>query len=221
MRASGTGRPHVLLTGFGPFPGVPVNATMRLVPMLAAHAPRAFPGVVFSTLLLDTEWERAPARALAMVAEAAPDLVLHFGVSGRARGFEIETRARNACQLSADAAGLYPPGLQLAPEAGPMLRATLPVHHIVGRLRALRIPAYASRDAGTYLCNALLWRTLEATRVRPSPPRIGFVHVPVSLEPPGLPSRGRTGACPLTWEQARRGGLEIIAAGLGQARMRQ
>lgn len=220
MSAERTGRPHVLLTGFGPFPGVPVNATMRLVPMLAEAGPRALPGIVFSTLLLATEWEHAPARALAAVRAAAPDLVVHFGVSGRARGFEIETRARNACQPSADAAGFYPAAPLLAPEADATQRATLPVHHIVGRLRALRIPAYASRDAGTYLCNALLWRSLEAAREAPSPPRIGFVHIPASLERPGAPARGRAGACPLSWEQARHGGLEIIAAALGRPRAR-
>jgi pyroglutamyl-peptidase len=221
MTARRTGRAHVLLTGFGPFPGVPVNATMRLVPMLAEAAPRAFPGVEFSTLLLATEWETAPARARHVLQETRPDLVLHFGVSGRARGFEIETRARNDCQLSADAAGFYPAGPRLAPEADAVLRATLPVHHIVGRLRALRIPAYASRDAGAYLCNALLWRSLEADREAARATRIGFVHIPASLGAGAAPLRGRSsGACPLTWEQARTGGLEIIAAGLGQARVR-
>lgn len=220
MTVAGTGRAHVLLTGFGPFPGVPVNATMHLVPMLADVAPRAFPGVQFSTLVLATEWETAPARMRTVLSDLAPDLVLHFGVSGRARGFEIETRARNACQFSADAAGLYPAGPHLAPEADTVLRATLPVHHIVGRLRSLRIPAYASRDAGAYLCNALLWRSLETARDTATPPRIGFVHIPARLGSGGTPLQGRTGACPLSWEQARLGGLEIIAAGLGRTRVR-
>lgn len=217
MTSRRTGRAHVLLTGFGPFPGVPVNATMRLVPMLADAARRAFPDVVLSTEVLATEWHEAPARALAHLSGTAPDLVLHFGVSSRARGFEIETRARNACQYSADAAGAFPSSGYLTAEAAGELRATLPVRHIVNRLRAHRIPAFASRDAGAYLCNAVLWRSLEAMRHAPSPPRIGFVHLPAALERPGQPMRGRTGACPLTWTQALRGSLEIIAAGLGRA----
>ncbi len=129
-------------------------------------------------------------------------------------------RARNACQCSADAAGIYPVHPQLAPSGGPELRATLPVHHIVDRLRTLRIPAYASRDAGAYLCNAVLWRSLEAAREASAPPRVGFIHIPASLGSGGAPVRGRTGACPLTWEQARIGGLEIIAAALGRMRVR-
>ena len=222
MIAAGGARTHVLLTGFGSFPRVPVNATMRLVPMLAEAAPHAFPGVVFSTLLLATEWETAPARARAALEKAAPDLVLHFGVSSRARGFEIETQARNACQGERDAAVRYPASPKLDPEADAeaVLRATLPVHHIVRRLRARRIPAFASRDDGGYLCNTVLWRSLEAVRGQDMPPRVGFIHIPACLGAGGVTSQLRRGACPLSWAQALDGGLEIIAASLGRAPVR-
>ncbi|MDX2202764.1 MAG: pyroglutamyl-peptidase I [Hyphomicrobiaceae bacterium] len=212
-----SGRPRVLLTGFGPFPGVPVNATMRLVPMLAAAVPAHFPDLACEHLLLATEWDSAPA----CVAEAfqapgrAPDLVLHFGVSSRARGFEIETRARNACQASADAAGFLPPARHLNEAGQAYLPATLPVAHVVSRLRAQGIPAFASRDAGAYLCNAVLYRSLQA-QPRLGIARLGFVHIPASLARPGAANRGRSGACPLTWPQALAGGLEIIAASLGR-----
>ena len=46
----------MLLTAFGPFPGVPVNATMRLVPELAERAALAFPDARFVTEMLATEW---------------------------------------------------------------------------------------------------------------------------------------------------------------------
>ncbi len=217
VRNATSSRTRVLLTGFGPFPGVPVNATMRLVPMLAEAIPNVFPDLACEHLLLATEWETAPMRvAEAHRASGAPDLVLHFGVSSRARGFEIETRARNACQMSADAAGALPFNLELAPDSGlAFLPSTLPVGHIVARLRARRIPAFASRDAGAYLCNAVLWRSLETQRSN-GIGRLGFVHIPASLAKPGAANRGRSGACPLTWDQALAGGLEIIAASLGR-----
>ena len=31
--------------------------------------------------------------------------------------------------------------------------------------------------------------------------RVGFVHIPATLARPGGPNRGRTGACPLTWDR--------------------
>ena len=98
----------VLLTAFGPFPGVPVNATMRLVPELAERAALAFPDVRFVAEMLATEWLGAPRHLAAVVAEVKPDLILHFGVSSRARGFEIEQRAHNACRSMPDAAGVLP-----------------------------------------------------------------------------------------------------------------
>jgi pyroglutamyl-peptidase len=47
-------------------------------------------------------------------------------------------------------------------------------------LRAARMsgaPAALSQDAGRYVCNALFWRALEASR-RGGPMLIAFVHVP-------------------------------------------
>lgn len=211
-----TARTQVLLTGFGPFPGVPVNATMRLVPLLADAAKDAFPGVRIDAMLLATDWHDAPRRLHAAYADGRPDLVVHFGVSSRARGFEIECRARNACQASPDAAGALPPGPHVMPEAQEFAPATLPVRHVVQRLRHRQIPAFASWDAGAYLCNSVLYHSLMAHRADPAV-RVGFVHLPATLVKPGGPNRGRSGACPLTWAQALAGGLEIIAASLGRA----
>lgn len=207
-------RTSVLITGFGPFPGVPINATMRLVPTLAADAARAFAGVRIATAILTTEWAAAPRALDGLLAEVRPDLVLHFGVSSRARGFEVEQRAANACMQSPDAAGLLPPGERLRADGAEHLQVSLPVPHIVARLRARGIPAFISRDAGGYLCNATLYHSLGCAREAPGR-RVGFVHIPATLGRPGAANRGRVGACRLSWEQAQAGGLEILAACLG------
>ena len=60
--AGAQARTTVLITGFGPFPGVPVNATMRLLPELALAAPRLFPDVRFAVEVLPTEWAAGPRR---------------------------------------------------------------------------------------------------------------------------------------------------------------
>lgn len=213
-------RTRLLLTAFGPFPGVPVNATMRLVPALEESVARHFPDLRCETLMLATEWLSAPER-VAQARQGEPfDLVLHFGVSSRARGFEVETRARNACQLAPDAAGALPPAPEIEAGAPARLPVSLPVRHIVSRLRARGIPAFASRDAGAYLCNAVLFHSL-AVQPQSSSARTGFIHIPATLARPGGANRGRSGACPLTWDQALDGGLEIIAASLGRPSRRQ
>jgi pyroglutamyl-peptidase len=219
-------RTAVLVTGFGPFPGVPVNATMRLLPELTFAAERCFPDVRLTARILPTEWAAAPQLLQQVLAQVEPDLAVHFGVSSRARGFEIERRAQNVCATQPDAAGVLPAAAQLGDGGAEHLAASLPVQHIVTRLRRRGIPAFASRDAGAYLCNATLYHSLACSRKTPGR-RVGFVHIPASLARPGGPTRGRTAGCPLTWEQALDGALEILAVclarplcGLGQAKRR-
>ena len=84
-RASGQARTTVLVTGFGPFPGVPVNATMLLLPALSLPATKLFPDVHFVLEVLPTEWSAGPRRLERLLAETTPDLALHFGVSSRAK----------------------------------------------------------------------------------------------------------------------------------------
>jgi pyroglutamyl-peptidase len=211
------GRTVVLLTGFGPFPSVPVNATMTLVPRLAGAAKLLFPGIHFVYAILPTEWEAAPAHIDKLAARLKPDLVIHFGVSRRARGFEIERRGRNLRALSADACGAIPNDTCITTR-GPELRPSrLPVAEIVERLRQRRIPAFQSWNAGTYLCNATLFHALAVRPLRQVP--TGFVHIPAELTPPGLAAYAGTRTSPgspLNWAQAEAGGFEIIATCLDQ-----
>jgi pyroglutamyl-peptidase len=169
--------------------------------------------------VLPTEWSAGPRRLERVLAETTPDLALHFGVSSRARGFEIEQRARNACAATLDASGALPTGAAIRDGGIEHLPASLPVRHIVARLRQRGIPAFASRDAGTYLCNAALYHSLVCAKDKEAAGRrVGFVHIPATLARPGGPNRGRTGACPLTWDEALDGALEIVAACLGRTR---
>ena len=212
-------RPVILLTGFGPFPGVPANATTILVPRIADAARRAFAGSAIVARILPTEWSAGLDLCGDLYRSLRPELVVHFGVSGRATGFEIETRGRNRCNPSQDAAGLLPPLDRLSPIGPEFLPSPLPAAHIVARLRRQGIPAMVSRDAGGYLCNALLYRGLDATRRAPEAPaqtRVGFVHLPSSLVNERNPGRGPLPSCRLRWDDVIAGGLEIIAACLGR-----
>src|SRR5262245_7403050 len=98
-------RRSILLTGFGPFPGVPQNATSVLVPRLAEAARAELPGLDVAWDILATEWLAGTERLVAVLDERQPALALHFGVSERAQGFVIERQARNVCAPMADACG--------------------------------------------------------------------------------------------------------------------
>lgn len=210
------GRTVVLLTAFGPFPSQPVNASMSLVGDLAGVAKRAFPDVTFVPEVLATEWHTAPRRVSELVDAHEPDIALHFGVSSRARGFEIEARGRNACGDVEDAAGAKPLSPWLSPDGPDWLSTNLPATAIVSRLRRRGIPAFVSWDAGSYLCNALLYHALVLARHKPALRRNGFIHVPHDLPAPNRRMSSRPRSSPMTFEQALDGGVEIIATCLGR-----
>lgn len=200
-------KPSILITGFGPFPGVATNASGLLVPKLARAARKRFADCEFHTAILPTQWQRGTARARAAFVRSDADISIHFGVSSRADGFVIERRGVNACLQTSDSAGALPQGLLLDP-VGPARRpATLPVQAIVSRLKARGLPVVSSDDAGGYLCNAVLYQSLGLAAARPRA-IAGFVHLPAYLADP---DQAAIVPQSLTFAQALSGSLEIIA----------
>ena len=215
-------RSTVLLTGFGPFPSVPANATSLLVPRIADAARVAYPGIAFEVRTLPTEWAAGLAHLDDLYDSLAPTVALHFGVSSRARGFEVEARGINRCAFVPDAAGFFPDTPTLSEDGADHLASTVPVSAIVARLRNRGLPAFVSRDAGAYLCNAALYSALDKARRNARDDRIGFVHIPSSLVVDDRrPQFGPHPRCPLTWRQTIDGGVEIIGATLGREAVRR
>ena len=150
---------RILVTGFGPFPGVPVNPTTRLVEALAAEG---LPGV--TTRLMPTTWQVCSA-----IAEEAPrfDGVVMFGVAASAHRIRYE-------RVSLPTAGRNPDATGKLPDVAPRHHASrLPVAHLAAAARAAGFPVVLSHSAGTYICNASYAAALSAN------PRTLFVHVPL------------------------------------------
>jgi len=165
---------RVLVTGFGPFPGMPCNASALLMGALARSA--AVPGIRYFTEIVPTVWADARAAMRGAAGRVKPHAILHFGVSKRCTGFEIETRAVNMSGPKADRAGVVRPGKALQLSGKPVLRATLPPFGLLRALRLEGFPAQISGNAGRYLCNALFyWSLADAGE---SGPLVSFIHMP-------------------------------------------
>jgi pyroglutamyl-peptidase len=170
--------PCILITGFGPFPGAPVNPTMPLVQKLAALRRPAFADVTRIAHIFDVTYATVDRELPELIARHRPDALLCFGLAARTPYIRIETRARNAVSMlwpDADGTpvrrGFITPGAD-AQMFGP---------HTTRLLQAARLTGAdvrASRDAGRYLCNYLSWRAIEATRAEGGPTLASFVHVP-------------------------------------------
>lgn len=209
-------RDTILLTGFGPFPGVVENASERFVPKLAHLAARRFSAHRVVARILPTEWERAPSRLQTLYERERPKLVLHFGVSERALGYIIETVARNARKDAEDAAGARPRD-EVVVRGGPeSIQARVPAVDIRERLTAIKVPAVTSEDAGEYLCNAILYKSLIFAEQIEQPDAVGFMHIPRIIEPALLKSQTNPLEMRFDWGTALLGGLEIIRTCLGR-----
>jgi len=184
-RQTSPSRPvRILLTGFGPFPGMPRNPSEALVRRLAATGALRRTPARIDTLVLDTVWRRLDVLAT-RIEGLRPDVILMVGVQSRDNRVRLERVARrHATRTTPDHAGEGPP-CALASD-GPMhLRSRLPVPALVAALSGHGMPVRISDDAGAYLCNAGL-RTALARRVAGKPPgRAVFVHIP-----PPRPARG-------------------------------
>lgn len=171
-------RPKVLLTGFGPFPGVRKNVSGPLVRWLAFKARTAIPHVRFVAAVLPTEWLSAPRMLAGLYDQHDPVLALHFGVASGMRGFRIETEARNFCRMSPDAVGALP-ALTLISEAdSEALPVTIDAKAAAQNLGEKGYHATLSSDAGGYLCNAVLYHSLAEAGRRGGRCKVAFVHVP-------------------------------------------
>ena len=170
---------RILITGFGPFPGAPFNPTMPLVTRLTALRRPAFDNVEFSSHIFHVTYATVDRELPELIASLRPDAMLSFGLADRTPFMRIETRARNAVTTTfpdadrnrarkgsiVDGADAMPFG----PHTAKLLRAA----------RATGVDARASRDAGSYLCNYLSWRSIEAVRRVNGPRLAAFVHIPL------------------------------------------
>ncbi len=205
VRAGGS-RIRLAITGFGPFPGVPFNASQRLVEELSQGVVRVAPAPLVTTTVLQTDWTQALAELRHLVRSMRPHLLVHFGVSSRAAGFVIETRAFNQTSLRADCSGAQAAARCVRPSAGGARTATLPAGRLIGRLRLDGIPARLSTDAGRYLCNAVLFESLVQAEAAAHTPLVGFIHIP-PLPPPESRAHLPNG---FGWDQLRRGSTIIL-----------
>lgn len=183
-------RPRILLTGFEPFGGDPVNPSALVCQALhgqhVAHAEVhavALPCVFGQAL-------RALEDALT---STSPVLVLALGLAAGRGEISVERVALNIDDARIpDNAGAQPvdePVIQGGPAAW---FSTLPVKAIVAALREAGLPAGVSQTAGTFVCNHVFYglqHRLAGTGVRS-----GFIHVPLldtqAAAHPGLPTLG-------------------------------
>jgi pyroglutamyl-peptidase len=182
---------RILITGFGPFPGAPHNPTMPLVARLTRLRRPAFSKVDLSGHIFPVIYAAVDRELPQLLVKHRPHALLMFGLASRTPHLRIETRARNAITMlwpDADHTSVRKGSIaggadakMFGPHTAKLLRAAL----------GAGIDARASRDAGSYLCNYLSWRAIEAVVAVDGPRLAAFVHVP-PLQRDGASRRNST-----------------------------
>jgi len=171
-------RLRILVTGFGPFPGAPYNPTQPLVARLTRLRRPALDDVELSSHIFPVTYTAVDRELPLALAKHKPHALLMFGLAGRTGYLRIETRARNAVTM------LWPDAAQTRSRKGSIANGADAQRfgpHTAKLLRAATatgIDARASRDAGSYLCNYLSWRAIEAIDAGNGPRLAAFIHIP-------------------------------------------
>lgn len=168
----------LLVTGFGPFPGVAQNSSAWLVESLAATTASSRLGCTLHAEVLPTEWAEVSSLGPALLNRHEPRLILHLGLSKRAREFRIERFAHNRVETKEDARGALPGARTILALGRDRLSTKLPTQSLTRHLMEHGLPAIASRSAGAYLCNFLYYSSLEWAERQERPCDVSFVHIP-------------------------------------------
>ncbi len=102
---------------------------------------------------------------------SAYDTLLHLGLAGNADRFRFETTARNSIGKTPDALGEIHGPTKIDPFGLPQVASTLwkdPACFVETER------SHPSTDAGDYLCNYLLYKSIIAHPGK----RVGFLHIP-------------------------------------------
>ena len=178
----------ILMTGFDPFGNEPVNPAWEAVKLVKAPE-----GMDLVKLEIPTVFGVSGDLVEEAILKDLPDAVLCIGQAGGRSAVTVERAAINIMDAGIpDNRGFQPADLPVVEGGENAYFATVPVKEIIASVNAAHIPCQISNSAGTFVCNALLYRVLHFLKVGNLPVKAGFIHVPFlpgqAEKHPGSPS---------------------------------
>ncbi len=166
--------PVILLSGYGPFAGVPEN------PSWAAVAPlheQIIGGYDVRTIELTVTWDNAWAAFELEYEHFKPAIAIGAGVAMGELVIRLEALAQNYAQ-GQDVDGINKN--EPIDPTGDDWDSGLPLADLRDLLQNEGYPVAISNNAGTYLCNYLFYNLMRHVALEPAAARVlaGFVHVP-------------------------------------------
>lgn len=180
----------ILMTGFDPFGGEKLNPAFEAVKLL----PDVIEGAEIIKQEIPTVFTKCGVVLKAAIEEHQPDVILCVGQAGGRSSISVEKVAINLAEARIpDNEKQQPRGMALEADGATAYFSSLPIKAIVKAVRAQGIPSNISYTAGTFVCNAIMYRLLYMIERDYRNLRGGFIHVPfdtaqVTEKPEGTPS---------------------------------
>lgn len=166
----------LLLTGFEPFGDFKVNPTEKIVRTLDEEAKKN------SIRNLDVYILPVTERASEIVNSLLTknyDYVVHIGLHGLIDDFAIEKVGINIDDYRIpDNSGVTKQDKPIDPTGKNAYFVKLPVRKIEEALKNKNVKCHLSYSAGTYLCNHLLYTSLNYIEKNKFSTKVGFIHIP-------------------------------------------
>lgn len=167
----------LLITGFPPFPGCSDNPSQQIVDAVCDGRVQV-PGGEIRGELLPVEYRGVETAYLKRIGDFQPDGVLAFGVGRQESLLRLETRGINWDDaVTADNAGEIRTGTKIIPDGPDELHSGLNLVPLAELIRQRGIDVDISRDAGTYICNHLLYFAWHSMSRMDGPRFFTFSHV--------------------------------------------
>ena len=165
----------ILVTGFDPFGGEPINPAIESVKRL----PDNIEGAEIIKLEIPTVRKKSLEKIEKAINEHNPDVILSIGQAGGRFDISIERVGINLDDFRIpDNEGNQIIDEPIFPDGENSYFVKLPVKAMVQNVQKKNIPASVSYTAGTFVCNHVLYGVLYLIEKKYKGKKSGFIHIP-------------------------------------------
>ena len=165
----------ILVTGFDPFGGEPINPAIESVKRL----PDNIAGAEIIKLEIPTVRKKSLEKIEEAINKHNPDVILSIGQAGGRFDISIERVGINLDDFRIpDNEGNQTIDEPIFPDGENAYFVKLPVKAMVQNVQKNNIPASVSYTAGTFVCNHVLYGVLYLIEKKYKGKKSGFIHIP-------------------------------------------
>ncbi|MGN0715490.1 MAG: pyroglutamyl-peptidase I [Anaerovoracaceae bacterium] len=177
----------VLVTGFEPFDGEPLNPALEAVNKLPSEIAEA----EIIKAVIPVVFSKAGKVLADEIEKWRPDIVLCVGQAGGDPVISVERVAINIMDARIpDNEGCQPVDVPVDSDGENAYFASLPIKAIVSSMNQAGVPAQLSFSAGSFVCNALMYHLLYLIDKKYPQMKGGFIHVPYAPQQAAVKGNG-------------------------------